>query len=164
MAVFVRRNAQILVIHHHRLNTWLPIGGEMEMGETPLEAARRELLEETGLVGVFPEIVGACDGVPAGYLGYEEHQAGSKGMHMNFVFLADVEQSAEVTPNHEFSEYRWLSRDDIESLECPLNVRQYGYLALDALSTDSSSTDSSSTEQKSSLPQGSQQKSSLPAS
>ena len=26
-------------------------------------------------------------------LGYEEHQAGSKGLHMNFVFVADVERS-----------------------------------------------------------------------
>jgi 8-oxo-dGTP diphosphatase len=123
----------VLAIHHHRLKTWLPIGGEMEAGETPLEAAQRELQEETGLSGQFRPLVGACQGVPAGFLGYEEHQAGSKGLHMNFVFVADVSSAADVQPNHEFSEYRWVDRETLALLESPVNVREFGYLALDAL-------------------------------
>ena len=105
----------------------------MESGETPLEAAVRELAEETGLAAIFSPLVGACDGVPAGYLGYEEHQAGSKGMHMNFVFVADVAKGAKVLPNHEFTDYRWINRQEIDSLDSPLNVREFGYLALDAV-------------------------------
>ncbi len=132
VAVYARRNAKVLAIHHHRLKTWLPIGGEMEVGETPLEAARRELLEETGLHGTFSPLQGACEGVPAGFLGYEEHQAGGKGMHMNFVFVADVSLSADVQPNHEFSEYRWVDREALSSLSSPVNVREFGFLALDA--------------------------------
>src|SRR5262245_59247183 len=91
VAVYARRGAgpdgggEVLVIHHRRLGTWLPIGGELEAGETPIEAAARELREETGLSGRFSPLAGALDGVPDGYLGYEEHQAGSKGLHMNFV-------------------------------------------------------------------------------
>ena len=88
----------MLVIEHRRLKTWLPIGGELEAGETPLEAAARELREETGIVGAFRPLVGALDGVPPGLIGYEEHQAGSKGLHMNFVFVVEVAAGAEVTP------------------------------------------------------------------
>lgn len=133
VAVYARRGEQVLVIHHHRLQTWLPIGGEMEPGETPQEAAVRELGEETGLVGEFAILEGACEGVPAGFLGYEEHQAGSKGMHMNFVFVAEVAADADVRPNHEFSEYRWVNREALADLASPLNVREFGYLALDAV-------------------------------
>lgn len=133
MAVYARRGERVLVIEHRRLGTWLPIGGELEAGETPLEAAARELREETGLGGVFRPLLGALDGVPAGLIGYEEHQAGSKGLHMNFVFVAEVPADAEVVPNEEFGAFRWVDRAELAELASPLNVRQFGYVALDAI-------------------------------
>lgn len=135
VAIYARRGGvggQVLMIMHRRLKTWLPVGGELESGEVPLEAAMRELQEETGLTGTFPRLQGAFDGVPAGLLGYEEHMAGSKGLHMNFVFLADVAADAEVAPNHEFDEFRWVGPDDVAGLEMPLNAAQYALAALQA--------------------------------
>ncbi|MEZ4363606.1 MAG: NUDIX domain-containing protein [Kofleriaceae bacterium] len=135
VAVYARRGGpggEVLVIHHRRLETWLPVGGELEPQETPLEAAARELREETGLTGTFSTLAGALDGVPAGLLGYEEHPAGNKGTHLNFVFVAEVPDDAEVTPNDEFGEWRWVNRAALEGLSSPLNVRQFGFAALDA--------------------------------
>ena len=132
VAVYARKGDRVLVIEHKRLQTWLPIGGEVEPGETPLEAAVRELREETGIVAPFRALVGALDGVPAGLIGYEEHQAGSKGLHMNFVFVAEVAADAEVVPNDEFGAFRWVNRAELADLASPLNVRQFGYVALDS--------------------------------
>lgn len=128
VAVYPRYEGRVLLIRHRRLGIWLPPGGEMLPDETPLEAAARELREETGLVGRFP-VVSDVDGTPPGFIGYEEHPAGSKGTHLNFVFVAEVDTD-EVHPNDEFEEWRWVTHfDDVGG---PPNVAQLGRIALAA--------------------------------
>src|SRR5436190_22320564 len=83
VAVYARRGDRVLVIEHKRLRTWLPIGGELEAGVTPLEAAVRELREETGLSGVLRVPAGALDGVPPGLLDYAELMAASTAVRMD---------------------------------------------------------------------------------
>ena len=128
VAIFARHRGAVLLVRHRRLGTWLPVGGEIEAGETPLEAAARELREATGLAGTFPAGLGV-DGTPPGLIGYEEHPAGSKGLHMNFAFVADV-ASRDLVPCDEWTEARWL--EDASGLECPANVRQLVPIALAA--------------------------------
>ena len=128
VAIFCRHEGAILLVRHRRLGTWLPVGGEIERGETPLEAARRELREETGLEGAFPAGLGV-DGTPPGLIGYEEHQAGSKGLHMNFAFVADVPSRA-LAACDEYTDARWF--DPRADVDCPPNVRQLLRLALRA--------------------------------
>jgi len=128
VAIYPRHGGRALVIHHRRLGVWLPPGGECEPGETPLEAAARELREETGLSGHFP-VLSDIEGTPPGLIGYEEHVAGGKGLHMNFVFVADV-GSTEVRPNREFTEHRWV--ESMDGLEAPPNVGQLLAVALTA--------------------------------
>ena len=154
VAIFCRNGGEILLVRHKRLDLWLPVGGEIEPGETPLEAARRELREETGLEGTFPSGLGialtepgsarrsrrgrfkepsqgSCpiDGGPPGLIGYEEHPAGSKGLHMNFAFVADV-PGRQLAACDEYTAVRWVG-DDV-AVECPLNVRQLVRAALAA--------------------------------
>ena len=128
VAVYPRFQGRVLLIHHRRLVIWLPPGGELFEGETPLEAAARELREETGLVGRFPK-TSEIDGTPLGLIGYEEHPAGSKGIHMNFVFVADVDTD-QVQPNDEFEQWKWVA--DFEGIGGPPNVAKLGLIALAA--------------------------------
>jgi 8-oxo-dGTP diphosphatase len=101
-AVYARNAGAVLLVHHKRLDCWLPVGGELEPGESPYYAAIRELREETGLgpgqvpkpphpsaSAVWPD--GPNAGQPFRFIGYEEHDAGSKGTHGTFSFLFDVE-------------------------------------------------------------------------
>ena len=53
VAVYARKGNRVVVIEHKRLKTWLPIGGELEPGETPAEAAVRELVEKLNRVRFF---------------------------------------------------------------------------------------------------------------
>jgi 8-oxo-dGTP diphosphatase len=128
VAIFARNGGAVLLVRHRRLGTWLPVGGEIETGETPLEAAVRELREETGLAGAFPAGLGVA-GTPPGLIGYEEHLAGSKGLHMNFAFVADV-ATRQLASCDEWSEARWVAGTD--GIDCPENVRQLVRLALAA--------------------------------
>ena len=128
VAVFARNAGAVLLIHHRRLDAWLPVGGEIEPGETPLEAAIRELREETGLRGRFPGGLGVT-GTPPGFLGYEEHPAGSKGLHLNFAFVADVD-GRELSSCSEWDGARWLTREELGGLSLIANVRELALLAL----------------------------------
>src|SRR5271163_776948 len=83
VSIFARHEGAILLIMHKRLKKWLPVGGECEGGEEPVQAAARELWEETGIekfsLAKLPAHPSGVEG-PRGLMVYEEHDAGTKGL------------------------------------------------------------------------------------
>ena len=69
---------------HKKRNTWETQGEHIERGETPLEAAKRELFEESGVSDA--DLFSICD-----YLGYD-----SRGSANGVVFLAVVHELGEL--------------------------------------------------------------------
>jgi 8-oxo-dGTP diphosphatase len=54
VSVFVVHDGAVLLLRRtnarlHAADTWEPVGGRVEQGETPVEAAAREVIEDTGL-------------------------------------------------------------------------------------------------------------------
>jgi 8-oxo-dGTP diphosphatase len=130
-AVYARHGEAILLVHHKRMGMWLPVGGELEENETPLEAAIRELREETGLRAENPRSWGTSsqsrNGSPVGFLGYEEHSAGSKGEHGTFSFLFDVAHR-DIKLCDEHHAFVWVDSwagEVAEKYPMPPNVRRY---------------------------------------
>ena len=78
---------------HKKRNTWETQGGHIEDGETPIECAKRELFEESGIrdADIYP----VCD-----YVGYNS-QSSANGM----VFLAVVHSLGEL-PESEIKEIK----------------------------------------------------------
>lgn len=111
-AIFAWHEGKVLLIKHKLLGVWLPVGGELEAGERPIEGAARELLEETGLRGVFPAFPGALTGAPPGLIGFEEHAAGPKGTHLNFNFVALVPRR-EIVGDGSFTDHVWHHPADL---------------------------------------------------
>lgn len=78
---------------HKSRDTWETQGGHIENGETPLECARRELFEESGIKDA--DIYPVCD-----YVGYN-----SKSSANGMVFLAVVHSLGEL-PDSEMKEIK----------------------------------------------------------
>jgi 8-oxo-dGTP diphosphatase len=78
VVVCTRYEGQWLLSRHKKRDTWETQGGHIEQGETPLDAAQRELYEESGVSDA--EIIPVCD-----YYGYDD-----KGHSNGVVFLAKV--------------------------------------------------------------------------
>lgn len=134
---FIAFERKVLLINHKFLDMWLPVGGELHPNEAPMEGAHREALEETAIEVEFRHHARQPHGTPAGFLGYEEHSAGSKGQHMNFCFLGHamtwgrgmkIEMGLPPTPMSDgsWSGYRWVHPGEFgtySDLKMPPNVR-----------------------------------------
>ena len=82
-----------ILSRHKSRDTWETQGGHIEDGETPLECAKRELFEESGIMDA--ELFAVCD-----YYGYN-----SKSFSHGMAFLAVVHSLGEL-PESEMKEIR----------------------------------------------------------
>lgn len=87
VVVASRYDGRYLLSRHRRRSTWETQGGHIEPGETPEQAARRELIEESGAAEftLYP----VCD-----YFGYN-----SFGGAAGCVFRAEITKMGDMPPS-----------------------------------------------------------------
>jgi 8-oxo-dGTP pyrophosphatase MutT (NUDIX family) len=119
--VLAPNGAQILLVHHRRLDRWLLPGGHVEPEDaTVAESARREVIEETGAVlapDPQPRLIGVdVHGIPA---------KGSEPYHLHHDLLFSFRALAldfQVSP--ESRDVRWCHPAEFNRYALPLNIRR----------------------------------------
>ena len=129
VAVFVLHRDHIVLHRHRKLGIWLPPGGHIEPNELPDEAARREVIEETGLE---VELVGER-GIGTDYPGEPVQLVRPEGIqletispgheHIDLIYFARP-VGVEGLPLLAES-MSWVTEADLDTLELTSEVRDW---------------------------------------
>jgi 8-oxo-dGTP pyrophosphatase MutT (NUDIX family) len=143
VALFVVHNAKILLIHHRKLDKWLPIGGHIELDEDPEQAALREGREECGF-----EIELLGERAPTTEPGtralitprfLDIHRINDTHEHIGMIYWARPKNSADAKcATEEHHDIRWCSADELDKLQPPMSnaVKWYCRKAIEEISND----------------------------
>jgi hypothetical protein len=89
VSLYCRHEQAVLIVRGCDPDLWEPVGGEAFDNETPLEAARRIIVEDYGCVSASFPFIHKVTGAPPGLLLYEEHVV-KNTLRLNFAFIVDI--------------------------------------------------------------------------
>src|SRR4051812_7562414 len=125
VAIFVVRDGRILLIHHRKLNKWLPLGGHIELDEDPEIAALREAQEESGfeveLVGERPPTTepGTRALIAPRFL--DIHKITDTHQHIGMIYWARPRSGAMALAVEEHHEIGWFTSEELDQLSPPMS-------------------------------------------
>ena len=134
VAIFVVHDGKVLLIHHRKLDQWLPLGGHIELDEDPEQAALREAKEESGLdvelLGERPPTTGPGTRALIAPRFLDIHRITDTHEHIGMIYWArpkvgpcccaasDDQQVVPATlAAAEHHDIRWCSADELDKLE-----------------------------------------------
>ena len=109
-AIIRRKDGKMLILKRsaeddHLPEVWETVGGGMDAEETPQEALKREIREETGLEVSVRE--------PFNVFTFRKQTGEFK---VGITFLCDAEDDT-VVLSHEHSEYRWIEPEEFSNFK-----------------------------------------------
>lgn len=125
VAGYVTDGERIVLIHHKKLNKWLPFGGHIEEDETPDAALRREAKEELGVEIEFMHYPQPRRGNLREYASpfyQNRHRIREGHAHYCLYYLCRLKPGEVIQPNPaEIIDYKWVREEDLANLNPPLN-------------------------------------------
>jgi 8-oxo-dGTP pyrophosphatase MutT (NUDIX family) len=122
VAIFVVHDAKVLVIHHRKLDKWLPLGGHIELDEEPEQAALRETKEESGLdvelLGERPPTTSPGTRALIAPRFLDIHRISDTHEHIGMIYWARPKSSTDAQcAKAEHHDIRWCSAADLDKLQ-----------------------------------------------
>lgn len=113
VTAFIQNDERLLILKRSkRVKTmrglWAGVSGIIEGDEEPLDRAKIEIFEETGMTEDKIDLVKAAKKMKVNSPQYENHE------WEIFPFLFDV-KTPQVRLNWENSEYKWIKRDELKN-------------------------------------------------
>ena len=136
VAIFVVHQGKVLLIHHRKLDKWLPLGGHIELDEEPETAALREAKEESGLevelLGERPPTTepGTRALIAPRFL--DIHRITDSHEHIGMIYWARPRKGTVTLSTSEHHDIRWCSAEELNTLQPPMSeaVKWYCRAAL----------------------------------
>jgi 8-oxo-dGTP pyrophosphatase MutT (NUDIX family) len=124
VAIFVVHEGRVLVIHHRKLDRWLPLGGHIELDEDPEQAALREAREESGLevelLGERPPTTEPGTRALIGPRFLDIHRITDTHEHIGMIYWARPKNGSVTLSATEHHDIRWCSAAELDQLHPPM--------------------------------------------
>lgn len=114
----------VFLIYHNFLETWLQPGGHLDSEEQPVEGAKREFVEETGIKDVLLNEWHIAHPIPIDvdthFIPENEKKAEGEHFHHDFQYLLKLDEGAFQNLNksididrEEVSHFRWVGFEEL---------------------------------------------------
>ena len=122
VAIFVVHEERVLLIHHRKLDKWLPLGGHIELDEDPEQAALREAREESGfdveLIGERPPTTEPGTRALLAPRFLDIHRIHQTHEHIGMIYWARPKNGRLTLAQEEHHDIRWCASKELDGL-CP---------------------------------------------
>ncbi|HEX4997080.1 MAG TPA: NUDIX domain-containing protein [Terriglobia bacterium] len=125
VAVFVVHEGRVLLVHHRKLDKWLPLGGHIELDEDPEQAALREAREESGLevelLGERPPTTedGTRALITPRFL--DIHRISDTHEHIGMIYWARPRSGTMTLAPAEHHDIAWRTAAELDTLQPPMS-------------------------------------------
>ena len=137
VAGYIFNEDKVLLIHHKKLDMWLPLGGHIDPDETPDQAMQREAMEEAGLKVSFvqqnnlPKIGNVKENLALSFYN-NLHSVGDHD-HACFYYVLKAENPEDLKINKELKNFAWHTMEELEKEHIPMDVQAQAKAAFEVL-------------------------------